>query len=183
MSAQPSAGQGRFLSGSHVPEKSGWPSAVRGAGACRWGDPSANLGTPGVGYCSHCARAGTASSVAIIAAQISLQASFMERLRCEWRLYLTGIRPRAGSAPAVGSFVNAWAGDVRYWAIRFHGSTLPAVDATAVGGDRRAASARVRPAFTVEAFDVPRAGHRLRSRLPSSIRGVLRGGEPRARRV
>src|SRR6185295_17789222 len=39
------------------PEKSGWPSAVFGAGAVRLNFPSAVLGTLGVGYFSHCAPA------------------------------------------------------------------------------------------------------------------------------
>src|SRR6185436_3272023 len=59
MSAQPSGGHGRFFSGSQIPERSGLPSAVRGVGAWRLGDPFSNLGTPAVGYVSHCAKAGT----------------------------------------------------------------------------------------------------------------------------
>src|SRR5262249_33665609 len=39
-----------------MPEKSGLPSAVRGAGAARLGLPSAPLGTPGNGYNGHCAN-------------------------------------------------------------------------------------------------------------------------------
>src|SRR3954467_15844745 len=42
----------------HRPEKSGWPSAAFGAGAVRFGLPSAVLGTFGVGYFNHCAPAG-----------------------------------------------------------------------------------------------------------------------------
>ena len=38
-----------------MPEKSTLPSAVRGAGASRFGFPSAVRGTPGVGYDGHCA--------------------------------------------------------------------------------------------------------------------------------
>ena len=38
-----------------MPEKSTLPSAVRGAGASRFGVPSALRGTPGVGYEGHCA--------------------------------------------------------------------------------------------------------------------------------
>src|SRR6516165_7953463 len=56
MSAQPPGGQGRLCSMSHIPERSGLPSAVRGAGALRSGRPSDVLGTPAVGYFSHCAE-------------------------------------------------------------------------------------------------------------------------------
>src|SRR2546425_6700643 len=42
-----------------IPDKSGLPSAVLGAGAVRLGFPSAVRGVPGVGYDSHCASAGT----------------------------------------------------------------------------------------------------------------------------
>src|SRR4249919_1689928 len=38
-----------------IPEKSTLPSAVRGAGASRFGFPSAVRGTPAVGYDGHCA--------------------------------------------------------------------------------------------------------------------------------
>src|SRR4051794_35598136 len=38
-----------------MPEKSGVPLGVRGAGALRFGLPSAVLGTPAVGYFNHCA--------------------------------------------------------------------------------------------------------------------------------
>jgi hypothetical protein len=38
-----------------MPEKSGLPSAVRGAGAFMSGLPSRVLGTPAVGYVTHCA--------------------------------------------------------------------------------------------------------------------------------
>src|SRR3984893_13221235 len=38
-----------------IPERSGLPSAVRGAGAVKSGLPSGVLGTPAVGYVGHCA--------------------------------------------------------------------------------------------------------------------------------
>src|SRR6188474_3824875 len=38
-----------------IPERSGLPSAVRGAGAERFGRPSGKRGIPGVGYLIHCA--------------------------------------------------------------------------------------------------------------------------------
>jgi hypothetical protein len=60
MSAQPSGGHGRFISGSQIPEKSGLPSGVRGVDARRFGEPSGNLGTPAVGYVNHCAEADAA---------------------------------------------------------------------------------------------------------------------------
>src|SRR5262245_19251769 len=40
---------------SHMPEKSGLPSRVRGVGAVRLTFPSRVRGTPAVGYFSHCA--------------------------------------------------------------------------------------------------------------------------------
>src|SRR5439155_1013431 len=55
MSAQPSGGHGRLCSMSQIPERSGLPSGVRGAGAVRFGFPSGIRGTPAVGYFSHCA--------------------------------------------------------------------------------------------------------------------------------
>src|SRR5947209_13238439 len=42
----------------HRPERSGLPSAVRGAGAVRFGLRSGVRGMPGVGYFSHCAARG-----------------------------------------------------------------------------------------------------------------------------
>ena len=38
-----------MLTHPHMPDKSGFPSAVRGAGASRFGLPSGVCGTPGVG--------------------------------------------------------------------------------------------------------------------------------------
>src|SRR5215831_9458988 len=42
-----------------TPDKSGFPSEVRGAGAFRFGLPSGVRGVPGVGYAIHWAQAGT----------------------------------------------------------------------------------------------------------------------------
>src|SRR4051794_8749497 len=53
-----------------TPEKSTLPSAVRGAGASRFGFPSASRGIPGVGYSGHCASIEGAS-VAIISSAIT----------------------------------------------------------------------------------------------------------------
>src|SRR5438105_947815 len=67
-SSQAPAGQGLEtlpLSASHMPDRSGLPSAVLGAGAPRFGCPLGILGTPAVGYFSHCAPRGAA--IAIIA--------------------------------------------------------------------------------------------------------------------
>jgi hypothetical protein len=44
-----------------MPDKSGLPSAVLGAGALRFGWPLGVLGIPGVGYFNHWAPKGTAS--------------------------------------------------------------------------------------------------------------------------
>jgi hypothetical protein len=41
-----------------MPDRSGLPSAVLGAGAPRLGAPAGVLGTPGDGYFTHCPRAG-----------------------------------------------------------------------------------------------------------------------------
>src|SRR6185295_18867773 len=46
---------------SQSPVKSGLPSAVRGAGASRFGLPSGVRGTPRVGYDGHCADSGDAA--------------------------------------------------------------------------------------------------------------------------
>src|SRR6266850_8257476 len=48
--------QGRPSPVSHIPEKSGLPSAVRGVGAVRLGFPSGVRGTPAVGYFNHWAE-------------------------------------------------------------------------------------------------------------------------------
>ena len=49
----------------HIPEKSGFPSAVRGTGAERLGFPSGVRGTPAVAYPSHWAEsaAGVAAKM------------------------------------------------------------------------------------------------------------------------
>src|SRR5438876_2926684 len=39
-----------------MPDRSGLPSAARGAGALTFGRPSVVRGTPGVGYGGHCAE-------------------------------------------------------------------------------------------------------------------------------
>src|SRR6266705_3532317 len=49
-----------------IPDKSGLPSAVRGAGAARFGLPFALRGMPGVGYFSHCAASVVVSANKII---------------------------------------------------------------------------------------------------------------------
>jgi hypothetical protein len=45
---------------SQIPERSGLPSAVLGAGASKSGLPSAVLGTPAVGWGGHCPHSATA---------------------------------------------------------------------------------------------------------------------------
>jgi hypothetical protein len=47
---------------SRIPERSGVPSGVRGAGAAMSTLPSRSLGTPAVGYDGHCAVTGMVSS-------------------------------------------------------------------------------------------------------------------------
>src|SRR6266849_4608181 len=51
----------------HKPERSGLPSAVRGAGAVRFGLPLAVRGMPGVGRFSHCASSGALSMDTMVA--------------------------------------------------------------------------------------------------------------------
>src|SRR5439155_8475044 len=66
-------GHGSGLSASQMPEKSGFPSRVRGAGALRFGAPEARRGTPGVSILNHCADTGAVSSAstpAIAAARV-----------------------------------------------------------------------------------------------------------------
>src|SRR5215510_16290457 len=46
------------LPDSQTPEKSGWPSGDRGAGAERFGLPSAPRGIPAEGIFTHCAQTG-----------------------------------------------------------------------------------------------------------------------------
>jgi hypothetical protein len=47
----------------HKPERSGVPSGVRGAGADRFGLPSAVRGIPRVGCVNHCAESGALSAI------------------------------------------------------------------------------------------------------------------------
>jgi hypothetical protein len=64
-----------------LPEKSGLPSAVRGAGAVKSGLPSAVLGTPAVGYGGHCAEGDGEMAAAIATAPIILSSDFILGLR------------------------------------------------------------------------------------------------------
>src|SRR5918994_3045150 len=57
----------RIAAGRHNPERSGLPSAARGAGADRLGVPSAIRGIPGVGWRIHCAAALLARPTSTIA--------------------------------------------------------------------------------------------------------------------
>src|SRR5581483_11768189 len=52
----------RFSRGSQMPERSGFPSRVRGAGADRFIFPSGVCGMPAVGSLVHCAHAGADNS-------------------------------------------------------------------------------------------------------------------------
>src|SRR5438445_841474 len=78
MSKQPSGGQVLVVSGSHIPERSGLPSAALGVGAFRFGRPLGSFGTPAVGYCSHCAESGVDLAPARAAANKTMT---MERNR------------------------------------------------------------------------------------------------------
>ena len=83
-SKQPLGGQGRSFSGSHMPERSGRPSGVRGVGASRLGVPSDVVGTPRVGYSSHCALTGrilaTALAITTDHSQVLIMSSTIRRL-------------------------------------------------------------------------------------------------------
>src|SRR5262245_64500877 len=72
MSSHPLDGHGLVFSAIHVPERSGVPSRLFGAGAVMFGEPSAVLGMPGVGYFSHCASANAGSMKATISATMLL---------------------------------------------------------------------------------------------------------------
>src|SRR5437867_5742592 len=52
----------------HTPDRSGFPSDVRGAGAARSGFPFVNLGIPGVGNSKNCASNGGNIAITIRAA-------------------------------------------------------------------------------------------------------------------
>src|SRR5580658_5352502 len=52
----------------HIPDRSGFPSAVRGAGAARLGFPSAVCGTLGVAYPSHWAESTAGVTAKMITA-------------------------------------------------------------------------------------------------------------------
>src|SRR5262249_48247256 len=65
-----------------MPDKSGLPSAVRGAGAERFGLPSGKRGTPGVGWLIHCcAIAGADNAHTSSAAAIPMSRAFIVSLR------------------------------------------------------------------------------------------------------
>src|SRR5437867_1147544 len=57
-----SGGHGSGLSAIQTPDRSGWPSAARGAGAFRSTAPDARRGTPGVRMRNHWAAAGADST-------------------------------------------------------------------------------------------------------------------------
>src|SRR5215510_13592143 len=59
--------------GCHNPDISGWPSAVFGAGADRFGLPSGVRGIPAVGYLSHCG----VGDAAITNAAMNIAKAFM----------------------------------------------------------------------------------------------------------
>src|SRR6476659_4226616 len=63
MSLQPSGGHRRLSSGFQMPEKTGLPSALRGAGAARSTAPVFVRGTPAVGYVTHCASSGSTAAI------------------------------------------------------------------------------------------------------------------------
>jgi hypothetical protein len=81
----------------HRPERSGLPSAARGAGAVRLGLPSLPFGTPCVGWLIHCAEAGAhvASSNRTAAVFIGSSAASYTAIRRRLRDSLRGDdRPR-----------------------------------------------------------------------------------------
>src|SRR5215469_13334806 len=69
ISLQPAAGHGRLSSGFQMPDRSGLPSGVRGAGAARFTAPPFVRGTLAVGYFTHCALSGNPIAITTVAAQ------------------------------------------------------------------------------------------------------------------
>src|SRR5260221_85543 len=64
-SVPPPAGPSCPSPRSHIPDRSGLPSVVRGAGAVKSDLPSGVLGTPAVGYGGHCAHTEGAMAATI----------------------------------------------------------------------------------------------------------------------
>src|SRR5580704_11074336 len=83
---------GLFIGPRQMPDRSSLPSAVRGAGAERFGSPSAVRGMPGVLIVSHCAAKGADSknAKAITAAAAGNSLAFIQSLLC--RDYIASFR-------------------------------------------------------------------------------------------
>src|SRR5258705_3904349 len=60
-----------------MPERSGLPSAVRGAGALRFGLPSAPFGTPGFECSAHCADSDAEKAATMAADTTTVNDRFM----------------------------------------------------------------------------------------------------------
>src|SRR5436305_12290764 len=63
MSLEAAGRHARLSSGFQMPDKSGLPSAARGAGAPRSTAPVFVRGTPAVGYLTHCACNGSTTQI------------------------------------------------------------------------------------------------------------------------
>src|SRR5690242_14162555 len=85
------------VAATQIPDKSGFPSRVRGAEAERFGLPSLVRGIPDVGTCTHWAAIGVAISTAV------------RRARFLMRLFLSlGPRVRGVASTETPSSVNRW---------------------------------------------------------------------------
>src|SRR5262249_17258578 len=71
-----------------IPDRSGLPSVVRGAGAVRSGLPSAVRGVPGAGWSIHCAASGVANADKIVANTMVFMPT-----SCEQRLLVVSCWP------------------------------------------------------------------------------------------
>src|SRR5215471_18889670 len=88
-----------------MPDKSGLPSDVRGAGPVRFGLPSEPFGTPGFGYNGHCAEIDDERAITMSADTRTVNGRFMAassvRLKAcaylRWRLYGVGVFAPANS--------------------------------------------------------------------------------------
>jgi hypothetical protein len=61
-----------------MPDRSGLPSAARGAGALRFGCPAGVRGTPAVGYGGHCAESEGPLAAPITVAASAWSSVFMK---------------------------------------------------------------------------------------------------------
>src|SRR5262245_38667824 len=82
-----------------MPDKSGLPSAVRGAGAVRFGFPFDPFGTPGFGYNGHCAESDEERTATAIADTRTVNGRFISasslHLKSVYVLAVASLRSRS----------------------------------------------------------------------------------------